>query len=111
MLQLICHLIGDYTLQTSWMAREKSRQSFAAVTHAAVYTAVFVTVFRPPWTAVCVIGLTHFVIDRWALARHWTNCLGQRGLPEWLGVWLLIINDNTFHLVINYVALTSLSDL
>jgi hypothetical protein len=31
--------------------------------------------------------------------------------PPWLGVWLMIIADNTFHVVINAVALYYLGDL
>lgn len=106
MLELLCHFTGDYTLQTSWMAREKTQRSIPAAVHATVYTAVFALVLQPPVYAICVIGLTHFVIDRWALARHWTRALGQRGLPDWLGGWLLVINDNIFHLWINHAALS-----
>lgn len=106
MLELLCHLTGDYTLQTSWMAREKTKRSLPAAVHAAVYTSVFVIVLRPSLEAICVIGLTHFVIDRWALARLWTRALGQRNLPNWLGGWLLVINDNIIHLWINHLVLT-----
>lgn len=105
MLELICHLLGDYTFQTSWMARNKVSCWFVAIVHATVYTFMFVLILQPSLTAILVIGVTHCVIDRLQLARYWTTFIGQKGLPVWLGTWLLIINDNIIHLVINHVAL------
>jgi hypothetical protein len=67
--QLLAHAIGDYVLQSDWMANEKTKKSVAAFAHALVYSLCFV-VFRPSYGAFTVILATHFIIDRWRLARY-----------------------------------------
>lgn len=67
--QLIAHAVGDYVLQSDWMANEKTKQSFAAACHALTYSLAFL-IFRPSYGAFMVILLTHFAIDRWRLARY-----------------------------------------
>lgn len=66
--QLVCHAIGDYILQSHWMATEKTKRSTAALVHVITYGLPFLF-FRPSITAMAVIVGTHFVIDRWRLAR------------------------------------------
>lgn len=132
--QLLCHTIGDYILQSDWMANEKTKRSIAALVHVATYGLPFLFL-RPSWTAYAVIVGTHFVIDRWRLARFVVllkNVIGcpsvwshvMRGKPRihelpdyntatgyapetpaWLAVWLLIIADNIMHVTINGLAL------
>jgi hypothetical protein len=116
--QILAHLVGDYILQSHWMAQEKTKQSLAAGVHAASYTLPFVFLTRNP-AALAFICLTHFVIDRFRLARWvvWLkNGYAFRGatmtatgylsdVPAWLSVWLLIIADNTIHLICNGIAL------
>lgn len=128
--QLLCHAIGDYVLQSHWMATEKTKRSVAALFHVATYALPF-GLLRPSAFALFVIVATHFVIDRWRLARfvvafknylgtpplplqmsftsYWHNCDPLTGFPDgtpaWLGVWLLIIVDNIMHVTINGLAL------
>lgn len=119
--QLILHLIGDYITQTDWMAREKVKQNWAAIVHAAVYGLPFWLLTDSSW-AIFVIMYSHYLIDRWRLARYvvfaknwitdrsltWEDCKGTgypSATPPWLAVWLLIIADNAIHLSINYAAL------
>lgn len=140
--QLVAHAVGDYVLQSQWMASEKTRQSVAAAAHAAVYSMTFL-VFSPSPAAFAVIAGTHFAIDRWRLARYvvwaknwlapWPWCsgcnivgcgLGRKhhrlrpapwsecsatgyppDVPPWLATWLLIIADNTLHMLLNAMAL------
>lgn len=130
MLQLLCHLWGDYILQSDWMAQNKTKDWFPAIIHAMVYTLCFLPLIgatRTPWAG-CVICGTHFLIDRFRLARYavwvknwmgpwganlyWRNCkttgyldADRLGPPAWMSVWLLIIADNTLHLTINFLAL------
>jgi hypothetical protein len=117
---IIAHAIGDYVVQSDWMAAEKTRRHGPALAHAATYAACFLPLTRD-WRALAVIGGTHFVIDRWRLAKHvgWAkNQLAPRAYrpphtatgyspdkPDWMAVWLLIITDNTMHVVINRWAL------
>jgi hypothetical protein len=122
--QLVAHAVGDYILQSHWMATEKTKKTVAALAHALTYSLVFL-VFRPSMAAWLLIFSTHFVIDRWRLARYvvwaknwlaptnkpWSDCSGTgypTDTPPWLAVWLLIIADNTLHVLCNGVALAYL---
>lgn len=67
--QLVAHAIGDYLLQSDWMANGKTKEHAPAAAHAIVYTLCFLP-FDPSWQAWSVILLTHFAIDRWRLARY-----------------------------------------
>lgn len=131
--QLLAHAIGDYVIQSDWMANEKTKRSAAALAHVLAYALPFLFL-RPSHAALAVIVSTHFVIDRWRLARFvvwaknialcppsyenargdagpqfaWSNCKGT-GYPSerhpWMAVWLLIIADNVLHVCINGAAL------
>lgn len=68
MIQLILHLWGDYILQSGWMANNKIKAWFPAITHATVYSLPFFLIGS--WQAVLVIWSTHAVIDRFRLARY-----------------------------------------
>lgn len=69
MIQLILHLIGDYVLQSQWMAENKAKSTFAAATHAIIYSLPFL-ILNPSWPAFAVIIGTHFLIDRFSLAKY-----------------------------------------
>ncbi len=118
--QLLLHLIGDYILQSDWMATEKTKRYSAAFAHALVYSLPFL-LFRPSPAAWLVIFATHELIDRYRLARYlvwaknwlgpnrpWSECSATgypADRPAWLAVWLLIIADNICHIAINGAAL------
>lgn len=118
--QLIAHAIGDYLLQSDWMAQEKTKRSLAALAHVVTYSMPFVFLGASP-AALLVIAGTHFVIDRWRLARYvvwaknwmgpnkpWAECVGTGYPPDrppWMAVWLLIIGDNILHVLCNGLAL------
>jgi hypothetical protein len=124
MSQLILHLIGDYITQTDWMAKNKTKSHVAAAAHALVYSLPFL-LLSPSWLAFALILGTHFLIDRYRLARFvvfaknwstnrsltWADCSAtgyHKDDPAWLTVWLLIVADNTLHLTINWLALSFL---
>jgi hypothetical protein len=69
MSELLAHAFGDYVVQSDWMAAEKTTRHGPAALHAASYAACFLPLTRS-WKALAVIGGTHFVIDRWRLAKH-----------------------------------------
>lgn len=119
--QLILHLFGDYVTQSDWMADNKTKNSFAAFVHAVVYSLPFL-LLGPSAEGFVVICATHFLIDRFRLARfvtfaknwitnpqlRWADASVtgyHKDKPMWLAVWLLIAADNTMHLAINYAAL------
>lgn len=119
--QLLCHAIGDYILQSDWMANEKTKRSVAALAHVLTYALPFL-LLEPSLPAMAVIVGSHFVIDRWRLARFvcwaknwpwpgarpWADCRGTgypADRPPWLAAWLMIIADNILHVAINGAAL------
>lgn len=121
--QLLAHGVGDYILQSHWMAVTKMQKSLAAAAHALTYTLPFLLLTRSVLALVVIAG-THFAIDRWRLARWviWAkNLMGPpgsgyvarlddrtgypAGVPDWLGGWLFIIADNILHILVNGAAI------
>ncbi len=70
MIELISHAIGDYVIQSDWMAQQKTSRSDVAVIHALVYSLPFVVLCSPSLTAWAIIVSTHAVIDRYRLAKY-----------------------------------------
>jgi len=135
--QLVAHAVGDYIIQSDWMADNKRKSSIAAAIHATTYTLPFllITLSLPALAVICV---SHFLVDRFGLARFlvWlkngplTFVLidgpgreGQLDLqwvpitptgyattkPPFLAVWLFIIADNIVHVICNAIALAVFS--
>lgn len=121
--QLVAHAIGDYILQSDWMATEKTKQTFAALAHALFYSLPFFFVGASIGAIWVIVG-THFLIDRFRLARYlvWgKNFIAPLGMnppwkecaltgyppdrPAWMTVWLLIIADNVLHVMCNAMAI------
>lgn len=123
--QLLVHAFGDYIVQTSWMAGEKTSKWWPAIAHGLTYTAAFLLLTQS-WLALVVIGGTHTVIDRFRLAKvvMWLKgyAVGKNrmsiadfyklnelpGVPNYQYFWLIIIIDNTIHLGINYLSISYL---
>lgn len=152
--QLVAHAVGDYLLQSDWMALNKTKNKWAAAAHVLTYSLPFLLVTQSFW-ALFFIATTHFVIDHWRLARYvvwaknflaprstvmyflkasrsvgkstdiqypspiperkdevwwhpWSECRDtgyHKDRPPWLATWLLIIADNTMHVVCNGLAI------
>lgn len=146
---IVAHLVGDYILQSHWMATQKTKNSIAAAIHAFTYAIPFALITQNP-AALAIIISTHFFIDRYGLARYlvwlkngpilmvvvepaafskppftrsafgpffyifrriiilWkpvTDTGYDDDVPKWLSTWLLIIVDNTIHIIINGLAI------
>lgn len=118
--QLLAHAVGDYILQSDWMAHEKTKSTFAALCHIGTYILPFLLLTRSPLALAAIAG-SHFVIDRWRLSRYlvwvknwmgrnrpWKECAATGYPPErpaWMAVWLLIGVDNIMHILCNGLAL------
>ncbi len=121
--QLVAHAVGDYVLQSDWMATRKTQASLPAAVHGLVYCAPFL-LLKPSLLSLAIIAGSHFVIDRWRLARYiawlknwispwpyqpWERCK-ETGYgpdhPEWRSTWLMVMIDNTVHVLINAWALS-----
>ena len=121
MIQIIAHAIGDYMLQNDWMAAKKGYMTkdgyIACFIHCLFYTIPFLLIGASTAQWVFIFS-THFLIDKYKLATYWVKLInwnwGSKAggfaddKPVWLWVWLLIIVDNTLHVICNYIALTYL---
>ena len=67
---LLAHAIGDWLLQSQYMASMKVRSAVPALLHVTVYGIVYWVLVGPSWLALVVIVGTHYLIDRYRLARH-----------------------------------------
>lgn len=128
---LLCHFIGDYVTQSHWMAVEKTSKWWPAWAHGLSYSLPFAVLLLlaygfVPGVAVALFFIltTHVIIDRYRLAKYvgWLkNQVGPKrsrpsfqeamanagyseSTPSWMAVWLMIIADNTIHVIINFVA-------
>lgn len=116
----LAHMVGDYVIQSDWMASEKTKRWWPAIAHAATYALPFLLLTHSLLALAVIIG-THAVIDHYRLARHvvwFKNQLAPKAFrpghtptgmaankPDWMAVWLLIIADNVLHMLINVAAL------
>ena len=108
--QLICHLLGDYMFQTSWMALGKYERGLRgwlpAIAHGIVYTCWFLLLTQDV-RSLFIIGVTHVVIDHYRVAGWWARLINW----EWaspqpvIPLWCMVVIDQTMHLTINYLAL------
>lgn len=69
--QLVAHAIGDYVLQSDWMASRKVKSIFVALLHGIAYSTPFVWLAPTmSWSAWSIIVVTHALIDRFRLAKY-----------------------------------------
>lgn len=120
--QLFLHALGDYVLQSDWMAQNKTKSGIPCAVHALTYSLPFIFLTKSI-TAIAFIGFTHFIIDRWRLARYvcwaknwisptgnlpWVSCQKTGytpSTPDYMAIWLMIIVDNLMHITCNATAL------
>ena len=116
MLQFFLHMIGDYVTQNDWMATTKTKNSkegyLACLIHSVLYSLPFLIIGS--WKAVLVIFITHFLMDKYRLAKYVVQLKNwcfttQTGFPSdtpaFIAVWILIIVDNIIHVSTNFLAL------
>ncbi len=102
---LVGHLVGDFLLQTGWMAREKDKGVMALAVHSTVYAlAAYSFSFMAGglhWPALAVLLASHAFLDRRGFVEAWVRLVnGAERLP-----WLKIVVDQVFHiLVLAFVA-------
>lgn len=66
--QLVLHALGDYVLQSDWMATEKVKRWLPTLAHVFCYALPFLFLTQH-WQALFIIAGTHAVIDHYRLAR------------------------------------------
>lgn len=125
--QIVIHLFSDFFLQNDWMATNKKNPgklgTLACGVHCLSYTLPFLLLTTSP-LALLFIFASHFIIDRTYLVSRliWAkNQLGPKSFRcpwetakssfgfhpsrvAWISCWIGIIVDNTFHIVLNGLA-------
>lgn len=121
----LAHLTGDYLWQNNWMAQKKTLRWLPAFVHGFFYTLAYFFFLQPSWAALIIIGATHVVLDHYRLPKYFIWAVNQLapkadrypwseaknnggyspGTPPFMSTWLMIIVDNTMHLIINYLAI------
>lgn len=111
LLAIIGHLVGDYLLQTDWMALTKKQPGrvgdCACGIHSAIWT-LSVCAFAGWWGWTVCIGLfyAHFWQDRtnvvkWWMTLPWKDQTKFTEPP--MAPWSLIVVDNVWHIVSLYL--------
>ncbi len=117
MIQLLLHLFGDFVVQNDNVALRKKERSWTGflycLFHCVTYALPFLLITT--WEACILIGVGHFLIDRWNIVGYYIrkknfveNCDNFGHIPERpfaITVWLYIIEDNTFHLIWNFAVI------
>ncbi|USG63289.1 DUF3307 domain-containing protein [Brevibacillus ruminantium] len=105
---LIAHLIGDYLLQTEWMAKYKAERWWPLLAHCFVYTLVvgLISFLWLPtalsWWAILLIFVSHVLMDRRGFVFFWYRRVMR--VTDDRNKWLMIMVDQTFHLIILAIA-------
>lgn len=138
-LLVLAHLIGDYVLQSDWMATRKVKPGpndrhghaeswLAAIVHGLTYGLPFLLVTQSPAALAAIVG-THIVLDHYRLAKQviwlrnhfaprgqwipWAQARTNGGMPAavpaGLATAMVIVVDNTIHLAINAAAVAWLA--
>ncbi|QFF97784.1 DUF3307 domain-containing protein [Psychrobacillus glaciei] len=100
---LIGHLIGDYLLQTNWMARNKSKKWLPLLVHCIVYTVIIIGILYIgngwlPLNAILLIFVSHLILDKRVFVVWWVKNI--MGAKEKDAGWLIIIADQIFHIIV-----------
>jgi len=111
----VLHLVGDYLLQNDWMAQEKVKNWFPCFVHCFLYAMPFGVVLLWGSPFIWLVFGSHYLIDRYRLAQYWIRLVNWKWdgdnfgyseeKPKWMSVWLMIIVDNTFHVLFNSISI------
>lgn len=82
LLGFIAHFVGDYILQSHWMAVKKTSEWGAALAHGFTYTLPFLFITQNIF-ALLIIGGTHVIIDKYRLAKYLTWAKNQIGPKQY----------------------------
>lgn len=97
---LVGHLVGDFLLQTRWMADNKARQLTPLLVHALVYTGA-VAAFAYlggglSLLAILAVLLSHVIIDRRNFTCFWVKHINKADDL----LWMKIVVDQVWHILV-----------
>lgn len=99
------HLVGDYLLQTDWMALNKKLSHWPCLLHCMTWT-LCVSLFSGIWSPafVAFLFVCHFAQDRTHFVKWWVSLKSAGFAKEPFAPWSLIVVDNSFHVVQMWIA-------
>lgn len=92
---IVGHMMGDYFFQNTWMALNKTKSSFVCAVHCLLYTLPIGIICGWYDWRLLVIFITHFIMDRFRLAKYWRRFFSKDEDFPWI-----ITADNSIHLLI-----------
>ena len=98
----LAHLIGDFLLQTEWMAVNKKDKLSAVFIHVLSYLIPFIFTGLSVWQLV-LIGILHGAQDHSSFVMWWIK-FWKKTPEENLGMLPMII-DQVFHLVVIHIVM------
>jgi hypothetical protein len=94
----LAHLIGDYIIQTDWVAARKRTSTPVCLLHAATYLLPFL-LCPFAWWQLAAIGIEHFFQDRFGWARTFMRYSDHEHFATGpLSPWSVVVTDNILHL-------------
>ncbi len=101
---IIAHIIGDYILQSDYIAVNKKKSSWVAVWHVLLYLLPFIALnqfWGIEYWKIFIIGLQHFIQDRTNFVIWSMKALGKKDFANFkiFGPWGIILMDNVYHIV------------
>lgn len=128
--QILLHFLGDYIIQNDNIGVRKKEKSltglYYCIFHCITYSLPFLLITN--YKAIILIAICHFIIDRWNIVGYFialknnvwkekpkgyeqfvqseldvSNCGYKKERPQFMSIWLYIIQDNTFHVLFNYL--------
>jgi len=95
------HLIGDFLLQSDWMALNKKKRTFPCAVHCLIYSLTVLLCAGWPWWTFWVVFATHFAQDRTNIVVWLMNHKGQKQFAQPpMAPWSIIVVDNVMHLTL-----------
>jgi hypothetical protein len=96
---IYAHLIGDFLLQTDWMARGKKFSSWVCFIHVITYMVPFLLTSLN-WWQLLFIGIQHFIQDRTDFVLWFMKNTGKDEftMPPH-APWSVILVDSILHIL------------
>jgi len=96
---IYAHLIGDYLIQTDWMALGKKRSSWICAVHVLTYLIPFLFCGLE-WWQLALIGVEHFAQDRTGFVVWLMKVKGSAAFATGpCSPWSIIVTDNVLHVL------------
>jgi hypothetical protein len=96
---ILAHFVGDYFLQTDFMAANKKKSSCVCLFHVVTYLVPFL--LTPLlWWQIGLIGLQHFAQDRTNFVVWLMRVKGSEDFAKPpFAPWSIIVTDNILHIL------------